>query len=319
METRTIAVVWNPSKTEKALLETALEGALSDVYPDGIDLPEITWYETTIEDPGHGIAATAIAEGPDLLIAIGGDGTVRAIAEAVGSAEDAPPLGIVPLGTGNLLARNLGIPINNPRRAFERALTGEGAGVDLGWVEFDLDGSSQRHGFVVMVGFGIDAQMIVETDEELKKKAGWLAYVESLGRAVQASEVVEFEITLDDAEPRSHHAHTLLIANCGTLQGGIALIPDADPSDGELDLLILSADSVAQWMGTFKSMVWDNGLKRLISGSDTAESSELVAHVRAHTVEVTLPHPHAFEIDGEDIGVVQSFRVELQPGALTVR
>ena len=318
MDTSTIALVWNPSKTDRDVLETALDAALHDVSAEG-ERPETRWYETTIDDPGQGVAATAIAEKPDLLIAIGGDGTVRAVAQAIGDAENAPPLGIVPLGTGNLLARNLDVPLNNPRKAFQRALTGEGTPVDLGWVEFELDGEAQRHGFVVMVGFGIDAQMIVETDDELKKKAGWLAYVESLGRAVKASEVVEFDITLDDAEPRSHHAHTLLIANCGTLQGGISLIPDADPSDGELDLLILSADSVAQWMGTFKSMVWDNGLKRLISGSDSSESNDLVAHVRAHTVEVTLPHAHAFEIDGDDVGEVASFRVELQPAALTVR
>lgn len=308
-----IAVVWNPSKTEKEVLASALADAQTDAAT------EVTWWETTKEDPGQGAARDALAAGADLVIVAGGDGTVRAVAEHLG--ENAPDavLGIIPLGTGNLLARNLGVPINNVPAAFVRALGDEARPIDLGWVEVELAEGIERHAFAVMVGFGIDAHMIAETDEDLKSKAGWLAYVESLGRALAASEVVPFHITTDGRPPRDEEGHTLLIANCGSLQGGITLLPDALPDDGELDYLVLSAEGFAEWAGTLKTMMWDNGLMRLLTKKDELTSTDAVGHGRAKNIEVTLPEARAFEIDGEEIGQTTSFTVTIQPGAIQVR
>jgi diacylglycerol kinase family enzyme len=170
-----------------------------------------------------------------------------------------------------------------------------------------------------MAGFGIDAHMITETDDDLKGKVGWLAYVESLGRAVNASEVIEFEIQTDDADARTVLAHTLLIGNCGMLQGGVTLLPDADPSDGKLDLLMLSAEGVVGWLDTFRSVVWDNGIKRLLGASDAAESGDTTTHGSATSVRVSLPEPRVLEIDGDDVGEVSAFTIELQPAAISVR
>ena len=128
----------------------------------------------------------------------GGDGTVRAVAEYLAETKAAAELGIVPLGTGNLLARNLGIAHNDLSAAFERAIAGEPQRIDLGWAAVELDGRVERHAFAVMAGFGIDAHMITETNDDLKEKAGWLAYVESLGRAVSASENIELALTIED-------------------------------------------------------------------------------------------------------------------------
>ncbi|RAD76240.1 diacylglycerol kinase, partial [Burkholderia multivorans] len=100
-------------------------------------------------------------------------------------------LGIVPLGTGNLLARNLEVPLNDLEAAMGRAITGTPQSIDMGWVEITLPDGNEHQPFVVMAGFGIDAHMITETNDDLKDKAGWLAYVESLGRAVSASDVME--------------------------------------------------------------------------------------------------------------------------------
>ena len=282
---------------------------------------EVLWYETSVDDPGRGAAARALSDGCSLVIAAGGDGTVRAVAEELGTAEGSrAELGIVPLGTGNLLARNLEVPLGDPRAAFLRALTRSAAPLDLGEVEIErADGGTETQGFVVMVGFGIDAQMIAETDDELKAKAGWLAYVESLGRAIAGTEVTEFELQLDGERGERDEAHTLLVANCGTLQGGITLLPDAVPDDGELDLLLLRADGVASWLDTMRNMMWDNGLKRLITRSEEAESSVSTSHLRARTAEVRLSHPHAFEIDGDEVGEVTRFTARILPGAIRVR
>ncbi|MFL2000149.1 diacylglycerol/lipid kinase family protein [Microbacterium sp. A1-JK] len=311
MSTR-VAVVWNPSKTEREALEAPVTATL------GADA-DVQWFETSVDDPGQGATRRALEASPDVIIVAGGDGTVRAVAEHLADEKADVDLGIVPLGTGNLLARNLGVPINDIDKAVDRALTGTATAIDVGWVDVDLDTGTERHGFVVMIGFGIDAQMIAETDDELKSKAGWLAYVESLGRALAASDIVPFHLTVDDEPGRDEEGHTLLIANCGTLQGGFTLLPDADPSDGELDFLLLSAEGLGQWMGTLKTMMWDNGLMRLITKKDDTTSSESVTHGRARKIRVTLPDPRAFEIDGEEIGETREFTVSLQPSAVKVR
>lgn len=307
-----VAVVWNPSKTDRE----KISGPLLPLLGEGGD---VQWWETTPEDPGQGAAAEALRTGPDLLIVAGGDGTVRAVAEHLADADAEIDLGIVPLGTGNLLARNLGIPISDVPAALERAVTGTAQAVDVGWVEVELETATERHGFVVMVGFGIDAHMIAETDEELKSKAGWLAYVESLGRALAASDVIPFHLTVDDQPGRDEDGHTLLIANCGSLQGGFTLLPDADPSDGELDYLLLSAEGLPEWVGTLKTMMWDNGLKRLITKSDDTVETDSLSQGRARRIDVRLPESRAFEVDGEEIGVARSFSVTIQPAAVRVR
>ncbi|HET8926661.1 MAG TPA: diacylglycerol kinase family protein [Microbacterium sp.] len=309
-----IAIIWNPTKTERETLEDGLAEAIGEG-----PVPEVRWWETTSDDAGQGVTERAIADGANLIIAAGGDGTVRAVAERLADSAADAELGIVPLGTGNLLARNLEVPINDVAAALTRALSGQAAPVDVGWVDVDTDAGAERHAFVVMVGFGIDAHMISETDDDLKDKAGWLAYVESLGRALSASDVIPFRITVDDGSVRDIEGHTLLVANCGRLQGGIALLPDAEPSDGELDYLLLSAEGVGEWLGTMKTMVWDNGLKRLISDADEATSTDSVDQGRATRIEVALTEPRAFEIDGEEIGNTTGFRVNVQPAAIRVR
>ncbi|KJL41622.1 YegS/Rv2252/BmrU family lipid kinase [Microbacterium sp. BE35] len=308
------AIVWNPSKIERDTLEAELAQARGEA-----PIEDVRWWETTEEDPGQGAAEAALAAGAEVLIVAGGDGTVRAVAEHLASTSADAEMAIIPLGTGNLFARNLDIPINDLAAALELALAGEARPIDVGWVEIEREGGPERHAFVVMVGFGLDAHMLAETDDDLKDKAGWLAYVESLGRAWSASDVIPFTITTDDGAAQDREGHTVLVANCGTLQGGMRLVPDADPSDGELDYLVLSAEGLAQWLGTLKTMVWDNGLKRLIHTSDEPTSTDSTEHGRARKVAIALPDAHAFEIDGEEAGDARAFTVTIQPSALRVR
>lgn len=313
-----VAVVWNPSKTDGDELRAAFADAAQQLGPESdASALEPMWLETTVDDPGRGAAERAIEAGCGLVVAAGGDGTVRAVAEGVAGTE--AELGIVPLGTGNLLARNLDVPLGDPAAAFARALGGEARAIDMGWVDTEGDDGDRTHGFAVMVGFGIDAQMLAETDDELKERAGWLAYVEAMGRALSASEVVDFELALDDADARPASGHTLLIGNCGTIQGGVTLLSDADPADGRLDLLLVSAEGVGEWLGTLKTMVWDNGVKRFFAGSETAESGDGAEHLSASRVRVELPAPHAFEVDGDEVGAVRAFTARLDAGALRVR
>ncbi len=309
-----VGIVWNPSKTTKEDLETALGSA---------PVEKVSWFETNEDDPGKAATQAALDVGVGVILAAGGDGTVRAVAEYLADTGSATELGIIPLGTGNLLARNLDIPLNDISAAVVRALDGTARPIDIGWAEVTLAGGAERHAFAVMAGFGIDAHMITETDDDLKDKAGWLAYVESLGRAVSASEVIDIRLASNGGEPIAEKAHTLIVGNCGTLQGGIALLPDADPGDGELDVLVLHADGIGGWLDTMRNMVWDNGLKRLLRGGEdnqgTAESSESTTHRRITTLTVDLDEPRVFEVDGDDLGETTHIEISIQPAAIHIR
>ena len=301
-----IGIVWNPSKID----ETEVRTAVHDVFGDDA---AIQWWETSVDDPGRGMAQDAVEAGCDVVIAVGGDGTVRAVAESLAGTEVA--LGIVPQGTGNLLARNLGVPLNGLTPALERVRDATPQHIDLGWVEFD----GQTRAFAVMVGFGIDAQMLVETDDDLKSRAGWLAYVEAMGRALAGTEMTDITVTIDDRDPQEVRGHTMLIGNCGMLQGGIRLLPDAQLDDGLLDILLVSSEGPLQWLDTVRSFVWENGIRRLLRGGDEAVSTESTQHLAVEKVGVELASPLVFEIDGEEMGEVSSFQVRVQPEALLVR
>ena len=164
---RRLAVVLNPIKVEdvgqfRSIVTTmAVEAGWS----------EPTWHYTTVEDPGTGMAEAAAVEGADLVMVCGGDGTVREVcAELAGTGI---PVGIVPAGTGNLLARNLGIPLYI-RAAIDVALNGQDRAIDL--VEVGGDGIEDTH-FMVMAGMGFDAAIMEGVNEDLKKRVGWVAYV----------------------------------------------------------------------------------------------------------------------------------------------
>lgn len=315
MTAQHVGIIWNPAKTTRGKLEAALDRAAAAAG----SRPETRWFETSEDDAGQGAAARAIEAGADVLVAAGGDGTVRAVAEHLAQAGTEVELGVVPLGTGNLLARNLGVPLASVPAAFTRALTARAQVLDIGWVEIELAGGTERHAFAVMAGFGLDAHMITETDDDLKDRVGWLAYVESLGRALSASDTLEVRITADDRPQSRETVHTLLVGNCGTLQGGLDLLPDADPSDGELDLLVLSADDAAGWADTLRNMLWDNGIKRLATGGAVAESSASTIHLRLRDLQLELAEPRVFEIDGEDLGETRRVGVTVQAGAVRVR
>jgi len=299
-----LGVIWNPSKIDEERLRAAVSETIT---------AEVVWWETSEDDPGRGMASSAIDEGCDVVVAVGGDGTVRAVAEVLAGTEVA--LGIVPQGTGNLLARNLGVPLDDITAALDRVQDGEPRSIDIGWVEFE----GEKRAFTVMVGFGVDAQMLVETNDDLKDRAGWLAYVEAMGRALAGTEMTDITLTLDEGDAQEVRGHTMIIGNCGMLQGGIRLLPDAVLDDGQLDLLLVSADGALQWLDTVRSVVWDNGIRRLLGGGTEAVSTESTRHVAAQTISVTLDSPQQFEVDGEEVGEVASFVATVQPGALIVR
>ncbi len=191
-------VVFNPSKmSDVPAFKNEVERRV--VAETGL-VPH--WLETTREDPGTGQAVRALGNDPSLVIAAGGDGTLRAV--AAGMAHSGVPLGLLPIGTGNLLARNLGLPLETDH-ALDVALAPAGRPMDLGWLRMENVAESaglppegfllneargnsappadtdvpavDEYAFLVIAGVGFDGEAIASTKPELKKWVGWPAYV----------------------------------------------------------------------------------------------------------------------------------------------
>jgi diacylglycerol kinase family enzyme len=248
--------------------------------------------ETTPEDPGGGQAADAVRRGAEVVFACGGDGTVMACAGALAGTGTA--LAILPSGTGNLLATNLGLPsaVSDGVRV---AVAGARKLIDLGHCE--------RTYFTVMAGMGFDAQMIDGTSERLKARVGWPAYV--LGALRRLRERPErVRIRLDGGVPLTRRARTVLIGNVGRLQGGIPLLPDAQPDDGWLDVAVLTPHTLGHWL----AMAW--GVLRRRRDVRRMET------FRARHVEVFSTRPQPRELDGDLIEPGRTLDVTVRPGAL---
>lgn len=316
MNAQRVGIIWNPTKTTKETLQAALENTAPVT---GTNPQDILWFETTADDPGQGPAQRALAAGANVILAIGGDGTVRAVIEHLAQIESTAELGIIPLGTGNLLARNLDIPINNIEEAIAFALQRRPQPIDVGWAEVLTDAGTQRHAFAVMAGFGIDAHIISETSDDLKDKAGWFAYIESIGRAVSASRLLGIRLGIDGEKPHKEHAHTIIIGNCGTIQSGIKLLPDASVTDGELDVLVLRAKGIIGWLDSLRNMLWDNGIRKILTRRTSTQSSRSTSHWRARIVTLRLSEPRIFQVDGDELETTKCINISIQPAAVRVR
>ncbi len=187
------------------------------------------------------MAHEAAVSGADLVLAIGGDGTIRAVCEEL--AGTGIPVGIVPAGTGNLLARNLDIPLYL-RSAVDVALNGQDRAIDM--VEVSGD-KMEDATFLVMAGMGFDAAIMEGVNEDIKAKVGWLAYVWSALKSLMFP-AIRVEVSVDGGEFTRHRARTIVIGNVGFLQAGMPLLPDAAIDDGQLDVVLLYPRRFLSWL-----------------------------------------------------------------------
>jgi diacylglycerol kinase (ATP) len=295
---RRAAVVINPAKS----VGPALKGAIFRLC-ETQGWAEPLWLETTVEDPGVGQAREALEAGVDVVIAAGGDGTVRCVAEVL--AGTGTPMGLVPLGTGNLLARNLGIDITDPVAASYDVLNGSDRSVDV--VKATLDGSDDEQVFLVMAGLGYDAAIMADTVDVLKDRMGWLAYVEA-GIRKLPGKPVKARISVDGGEPVRRRIRSVMVGNCGRIMGGIEIFPQAKLDDGALDLLILSPRGRLGWLGVIAGIFGRN-----------KNETESVDYFQGKTAEITLEREQEFQLDGDHLGTGKHLAVTVEPDALKVR
>jgi YegS/Rv2252/BmrU family lipid kinase len=290
---RRVAVVFNPATgggddadARRRDTEAALQGA-------GLD---VLWLETTKEDPGQGQTAKAVAEGVDLVMAQGGDGTVMACVTGLAGTE--VPLAVLPGGTGNLLATNFDIPAEL-EGAVEVALDGDRVRLDVAALDDDR--------FVVMGGVGFDAAMLRDADPRLKEHLGAVAYVLS-GFKHLRRRATRFRLGLDDRPPVERTGQGVLVGNLGRLQGGLPVMPDARPDDGLLDVAVLRTRSLLDWLTL--------AVRVLLRRPRKDPQLELFT---ARRVEISCDRPQPVERDGDPLEQPRDHLViEVVPGALTL-
>ncbi|GAA4591316.1 YegS/Rv2252/BmrU family lipid kinase [Actinoplanes octamycinicus] len=286
---RKVAVVAHKKKTLGGGLDE-LRRRLTDH-----DIKDLFWYEVPKSRKAPEKIRQALAEKPDLLVVWGGDGMVQRALDVV--AGRSVPVAIMPAGTGNLLAGNLGIP-TDLEKAVEIAFAGHRRRLDLG----KLGGEH----FAVMAGVGFDGAMIKDADGALKDRLGKLAYVWTGIRHV-GGEAPRIKIKVDGTTWFDDAASCVLIGNVGTITGGIRAFDDAAPDDGWLDVGVATAQGALQWARALGTMA----VRR-------SDSSPFVRTTRARKISVKLESKLEYELDGGARARTKRFEAKVVPAAVEI-
>ncbi|MET4621053.1 diacylglycerol kinase (ATP) [Arthrobacter sp. 2762] len=297
-----VAVILNPVKNKSLEARQAIIDACDLA---GWDSPK--FFETTVEDPGYGQSRQALEYGADVVLACGGDGTVRVVAESL--AHKGVAMGLIPLGTGNLLARNVELDVNDIADCIQIALFGHQRFIDTASMAIDngITGESSTHTFLVIAGMGLDAEVVGDTKEDLKKTVGWLAYTEAGVRHLPGRRK-RVTITMDDQPEQARKIRSVLFANCGLIPGGIDFIPEAMIDDGMLDIVVMSPRSAFGWIAMYTKILFKH--KRNLP---------MMNFYRSGKVTIRSQEPMATQLDGDPAGEATEVTVQVQPGSLLVR
>jgi diacylglycerol kinase family enzyme len=305
-DSRRLTVVYNPMKVEE--LDADQRVVAEACRRHGWEQP--TWIETTPEETGEKQGREAVEAGADVVATLGGDGTVRAVATALVGTGVA--LGLLPGGTGNLLARNLDLPVDSTEHAMEPLLTGSDLPIDVGFVSADDD---PEEVFLIMTGLGFDGEIMAGTSERVKGVLGWPAYVMSglrnltgRGFEVRVGSSGASGVVGAPGDRLHRHARTVIVGNCGTLQGGLELMPDAKIDDGVLDAVVIAPRGVFGW----GSVVADIATRHRVG-------HKRLDRMRGREFTIEAERPIEAEIDGDPIGARRRLDIRVDPQSLLVR
>ena len=254
---------------------------------------EAAWTDVPKAKKARKATAQAVEAGADVVIACGGDGTVRAASEALVGTDTA--LAVLPAGTANLFANAFGLPT---RPADLVALVTSGARRTID------SGVCNDRSFNVMAGAGFDARMIDEADEH-KERFGMLAYVRAGLHHARGGDRFDARVTVDGVPFFAGPATCVLVANIGTLKAGVTAFPDASPTDGRLDVGVVTAAGLRQWAAVLAKTLRRRG-----------DESPHTTVGQGTSIEVRLDAKHRFELDGGCKGTTKKLSFSVRPGAL---
>jgi YegS/Rv2252/BmrU family lipid kinase len=276
----------------------SLGGGLTE-FRQALDAAGITdpaWFEVPKSKKAPKQVRQALKQGADLILVWGGDGMVQRCIDALVGSE--VTIGILPAGTANLLATNLGIP-HDLNAALDIALAGRSRCLDIGTV-------NGEH-FAVMAGAGFDARMIDGTDGAGKTRLGRLAYVRSGASALRAP-AEPVHVVVDGVTFFEGEASCVLVGNVPRATGGLLVFNDAQPDDGRLDVGVVTAEGAIEWLRVLGRVALHRG-----------EGSKFVQTIQGRTVDVRFDRPVAYELDGGTRPATDRLRFEVKPAAVTVR
>ncbi|MHC9293181.1 diacylglycerol/lipid kinase family protein [Mycobacterium sp. LTG2003] len=262
------------------------------IADEGFDDP--VWHEVSKSRKARKRARRTVEDGVDLVLVWGGDGMVQRCADGLAGSD--ATVAVIPAGTANQLAGNLGIP-TDLSEAVRIAFHGSRRRLDLGKL-------NDEH-FAVMAGAGFDAQMIIDADSGLKDRAGRLAYVLTGIRHVR-DEPVRTRIRVDGHKWFDGEATCVLFGNVGTMTGGIRAFDDAKPDDGYLDVGVVTAQGALQWARTLGR-----------AATSRSARSPFVEMTQGRKIDVRFAEPFVYELDGGERGFSKRLRAKIVPAALT--
>jgi diacylglycerol kinase family enzyme/membrane-associated phospholipid phosphatase len=294
---RRAAVIFNPAKvTDWITFRRHVEYELKSRGWD-----RALWLETTSEDPGRAMTEHAVRENVDLVLGAGGDGTIRRICS--GLAHTGIPFGLIPAGTGNLLARNIGIPLDEVA-ALDVAFDGVDKAVDL--VSLQVDDQPPDH-FAVMAGIGMDAVIMEGADPKMKKAVGSAAYFVSAAQNANHP-AMHATIAVDDQPPIRRRASVIVVGNVGFLMANIQLIPGARADDVVLDVLVASPRTIRDWVRLTTRVL-----------TRRRQPDDQLDRMTGHRVTITVEERDQVQLDGDTVGECNRLTAEVVPGALRLR
>jgi diacylglycerol kinase (ATP) len=291
------AVIFNPAKVTDWI--TFRRHVEYELKTRGWD--RALWLETTSADPGRAMTEQAVRENVDLVLGAGGDGTIRIICSSL--ANTGIPFGLIPAGTGNLLARNIGIPLDEVA-ALGVAFDGVDKAMDL--VRLTVDDQPPDH-FAVMAGIGLDAVIMEGADPNLKKAVGSAAYFVSAAKNANHP-AMHATIAVDDQPPFRRRAHLIVVGNVGFLLANIQLIPGARADDGRLDVLVASPRTLRDWVRLTTRVL-----------TRRRQPDDQLDRLTGHRVTITVDERDQFQLDGDNVGECSTLTAEVVPGALRLR
>lgn len=308
------AFIINPSKPQAKRIRARIE-QFCEIH--GL---QHEFIETRIDKSGRVCAQEALAGGADVLVAVGGDGTVRTVASAVSGTGHA--MGIIPIGTGNLFARNMDIPVDDVDAALSVATSHGSRMVDMGRLSIlDREGEDHAHAFLIIAGIGFDALMIDGTDPQLKKNISWLAYfVSAMGHLFAPKYHGTVKLTSEDGgvhTSRDVGFRTFLAGNCGRIPV-LSLMPEAISDDGLLDFeLIDTSGGIIGWANLFGDVVHQTIIGK--AQQSPLSTNSIIDQIQGSDAEITLKHKALAQVDGDMLGETSHIRFSVDKQALCVR
>ena len=309
------AFIVNPSKPQAEARRLHIQR-----FCEAKGLNRIRFYDTQLDKDGRVCALEALEDGADVVIAVGGDDTVRTVASAVSGTGHA--LGIIPIGTGNLFARNMGVPVDDIDAALTVATSHGSRLVDMGRLTL-LDHPEDDHGhaFLIIAGIGFDAAMIDDTNPELKANISWLAYFVGGVKNLFAPKF-RGTLTVTSADGSTHTIknldfRTVMAGNCGQIPM-FSLMPAASYDDGLLDFEIIdTTGGILGWANLFGDVVHQTIIGK--PEQNPLSTNSTIEQVQGVSAEITLEKPAKAQVDGDMLPETKHIRFSVDHRALIVR